>query len=74
MTGISVSMELCLRIRVKVCEVLVLMSLPWNGKAVEAVNAFCGQQQSLELDLFLSVKERMQNKPKNLYMQWENLN
>lgn len=64
MTGISVSMELCLRIRLKVCKVLVLMSFPWNGKAVETVNTFCGQKLSLELDLFLSSKERMQNKPK----------
>lgn len=64
MTGISVSMELCLRIRLKVCEVLVLMSCLWNGKAVETVNTLCGQKLSIELDLFLSVKERMQNKPK----------
>lgn len=64
MTGISVSMELCLRIRLKVCKVLVLMSFPWNGKAVETVNTFCGQKLSLELDFFLSAKERMQNKPK----------
>lgn len=64
MTGISVSMELCLRIRLRVCKVLVLMSFPWNGKAVETVNTFCGQKLSLELDLFLSSKERMQNKPK----------
>lgn len=64
MTGISVSVELCLRIRLEACEVLVLMSLLWNGKAVETVNTFCGQKLSIELDLFLSVEERMQNKPK----------
>lgn len=56
--------ELCLRIRLRVCKVLVLMSFPWNGKAVETVNTFCGQKLSLELDLFLSSKERMQNKLK----------
>lgn len=64
MTGISGSTELCLRINLKVCKVLVLMSFPWNGKAVETVNTFCGQKRSLELDLFLSAKERMQNQPK----------